>query len=143
MAYRSFKFRLYPTHSQEQMFREFAGVARLVYNLGLEQREKHWRQFKKATSKSLSYGTQAKELTQLRVEVDFVRAVSQTVQQQALRDLEQAYRRFFKGLGGYPTLRKRGLNDAFRFMGRECPFQRLNKRWGLLGFQRLAKCGFA
>ncbi|PYD59187.1 RNA-guided endonuclease InsQ/TnpB family protein, partial [Gluconacetobacter entanii] len=85
------------------------------------------------------YVTQARELTILRREVDFVRAVSQTSQQYALKALDAAYRRFFKGLGGYPQPKKKGVNDAFTFNGREITVERLNNRWGRV---RLPKIGW-
>ena len=37
IVHRSFKYRLYGTEEQEALFRQFAGVCRLVYNLALEQ----------------------------------------------------------------------------------------------------------
>lgn len=83
--------------------------------------------------------TQARELTALRRETDFIRAVSQTSQQYALTALDDAYRRFFKGLGGYPQPKKKGVNDAFTFNGREVVVERLNARWGRV---RLPKIGW-
>ena len=38
MILRGFRYKLRPTGDQEAMFRQFAGVCRLVYNLALEQR---------------------------------------------------------------------------------------------------------
>ena len=35
--------------------------------------------------------------------------------QQALKDLDRAYRNFFEKRAGFPTFRKKGRNDAFRF----------------------------
>jgi putative transposase len=83
--------------------------------------------------------TKARELTTLRREVDFVRAVSQTSQQYAFKTQDEACRRFFKGLGGYPQPKKKGVNDAFTFNGREITIERLNNRWGRV---RLPKIGW-
>ena len=52
------------------MFGQYAGVCRLVYNLGLEQRRDWWRQFKANTGIAISYPSQARELTALRAEFD-------------------------------------------------------------------------
>ncbi|WP_259330993.1 RNA-guided endonuclease InsQ/TnpB family protein, partial [Acetobacter pasteurianus] len=124
---------------QEESFAQFAGVCRLVWNLALEQRRHHWRNYQARTGDNLNYVTQARELTALRREVDFVRDVSQTCEQYALKALDDAYRRFFKGLGGYPQPKKKGVNDAFTFNGREVSVERLNNRWGRV---RLPKIGW-
>jgi putative transposase len=50
----------------------------------------------------------AAELTALRAEFDWIRAVTQTAQQQALRDLDRAYQNFFTGIAA-PTKRKSHL----------------------------------
>ena len=139
MSFRGFTYRLKPNALQEEAFLQFAGVCRLVWNLALEQRREHWRNYQARTGDNLNYVTQARELTALRREVDFIRAVSQTTQQYALKALDEAYRRFFKGLGGYPQPKKKGVNDAFTFNGREITVERLNNRWGRV---RLPKIGW-
>ena len=126
---RSYVFKLDPKPSQRQAFERFASVVRLVYNLGLEQRRDHWRAFRRATGRGVSFVSQAKELTELRAVFPWIADVSQTCQQQALRDLDATYQRWFKGLCSYPSPRKRGMNDAFRFQGREVQMRPVTKRW--------------
>jgi putative transposase len=62
-----------------------------------------------------------------------------TPQQQALRDLDRAYQNWFKGIARYPSPRKRGRNDTFRFQGREIETRSLNGRWSEV---RLPKIGW-
>ena len=119
MILRGFRYKLAPTAEQETLFRQFAGVCRLIYNLALEQRRDWWRHYERETGAKLNYVAQARQLTALRAEFDWIAAVSQTCQQQALRDLDQAFASFFAGRARYPTPRKRGINDSFRFQGRE------------------------
>lgn len=76
MLNRGYKFRLYATDEQEALFGQYAGVCRLVYNLGLEQRRDWWRVFKAITGHSISYASQCRELTLLRAEFDWIAAVS-------------------------------------------------------------------
>ena len=135
---RGYRFLLKPTAAQERQFRLFSGVCRLIYNLALEQRRDFHRQFRRSTGNAISYGSQARELTELRAQYDWIRAVSQTAQQQALRDLDTAFRRFFEGVAEYPRPRRKGVNDAFRFQGREVSVSRLNRSWGSV---RLPKIG--
>lgn len=139
MINRGFKFKLAPTPEQEQLFREFAGVCRLIYNLALEQRSEHWRNFRALTGQHLGWAFQCRELTELRKQVDWIAAVSQTCQQQVLRDLDKAFGNFFVGRARYPRSRRKGIDDAFRFQGREIGTRKLNDKWAQV---RLPKIGW-
>ena len=108
-------FRLYPTPEQAEQLAQIVGACRFVYNLALEQRRDFWRQYRRHRGINISFASQCRELTDLRREVDWLRAVPVHVLQQALRDLRRAYVNFFKGLAGYPTPRRKGINDACRF----------------------------
>jgi len=133
MILRGFRFKMAPTAKQEILFRQFSGVCRLVYNLALEQRQAWGRAHR------IGYVQQAADLTRLRAEFEWVASVSQTCQQQALRDLGKAFANFFAGRGEYPTPRKKRVNDSFRFQGREVAVERLNRNWGRV---RLPKIGW-
>lgn len=139
MIYRGFTYALRPTAEQEVLFGQFAGVCRLVWNLALEQRRNHWRNYQKRTGNNLNYVTQSRELTILRAECDFVRAGSSSSQQRVLRDLDTAFRRAWKGQGGYPKPKKKGVGDTFSFVGSEITFEKINRRWGRV---RLPKIGW-
>lgn len=141
IVHRGIKFKLKPTGAQENLFRQFAGVCRFVYNLALEQRDREWTYYRD-NGVTLNYVQHCRELTDLRAEVDWIRAVSQTCEQQALKDLDAAYKNFFSGRTRYPTPRKKGVNDTFRFMGRECPFRRLNKSWGVVRLPKIGEVRF-
>ena len=71
-------------------------------------------------------------LTEARAEHEWLAAGSQNVQQQALRDFDQAMRNFYAGTHGRPQRRKRYLNEGFRIT--DFDFRRhvwrLNRRWG-------------
>lgn len=136
--YRSYKFKMAPTAAQSEAFSRNVGVCRLVYNLALEQRRDHHRQFRSAKGVGISFLSQSRELTQLRTEFDWMREAIHCCQQQALRDLDRAFQNFFKGLAAYPTPRKKGINDSICFQGRDIVIRRLNKSWGAV---RLPKVG--
>ena len=142
MIVRGLKYKLAPTAPQEASFQQFSGVCRVIYNAALFQREHFWRQYQRNTGKHISYVSQAKELTQLRAEFDWIAAVSQTCQQQALRDLDKAYQNFFAGRTGYPTPRRKGRNDSFRFQGRECTVNRLNRNWASVCLPKIGPVRF-
>ena len=78
------------------------------------------------------YLEQAAQLTEARAEYAWLRSGSQTVQQQALRDFEQAMRgNFFTGTHRRPTWRKAGVHEGFRQVGlKRHHVVRLNGRFG-------------
>jgi putative transposase len=77
------------------------------------------------------YVAQAAQLTEARAAEEWLAAGSQTVQQQALRDLDQAWRNYCAGTHRKPTWRKAGLHEGFRIVGGQAQrVERLNRRWG-------------
>ena len=122
--------------------RQFSGVVRLVYNLALEQRRDWWRQYAANTGRAIGFAAQCRELTELRGSFDWIAAVSQTCQQQALRDLDRAYANFFAGRSGFPTPRRRDVHEGFRFHGRECRVRRLNRNWGAIHLPKIGEVRF-
>lgn len=108
-------YRLYPDAAQRETLARIAGACRAVYNLALEQRRDWWQRYKAITGKSISYNMQSGELTALKREVAWLRDAPSQVLQQALRDLDRAYQNFFSGRTGYPTPRRKGRHDSFRF----------------------------
>jgi len=93
------RFRLYPSATQTVLLLEQCGHARYVWNLGLEQRLMlaRWK------GPTPGFNAQATQLTAARAAEPWLACWSQTVQQQALRDLDQAWRMFFAGTHRRPT----------------------------------------
>ena len=85
------RYRLHPTPAQEAVLRDHCGHARYVWNLAVEQHA-HWRP---GRASAPGYLEQCRQLTQARAENPWLAAGSQTVQQQALRDLARAMATFF------------------------------------------------
>jgi len=107
--------------------REHCRHARYVWNLGLEQRLM-WRPGRHATPR---YVAQSAQLTEAREAEAWLKAGSQTVQQQALRDLDQAWRNFYSGTHRRPTWRREGVHEGFRIVGPQAQrVERLNRKWG-------------
>lgn len=103
-------FRLYPTPGQAAQMAQIAGACRFVYNLALEQRRDWYR-----PGRRFNFASQCREVTQLRAEVDWLKAAPVQTLQQALRDLDRAYQNWWAGRTQAPTQRRKGLNDSFRF----------------------------
>ena len=81
-----------------------------MWNLAVEQ-QSWWRPGRASAPGFLE---QARQLTAARAEIDWLRAGSQMVQQQALRDFAQAMANFFAGTHQRPRWRKKDQNEGFR-----------------------------
>jgi putative transposase len=120
------RFRLLPTPEQEEALLAHCRDARFVWNLAVEQQQ-HWQPGRKAPG----YVEQSAQLTEARAEYAWLRAGSQTVQQQALRDFAQAMRNFFNGTHRRPTWRKADVHEGFRQVAvKPQHIERLNRRLG-------------
>jgi putative transposase len=98
----------------------------------------HWRQYERSKGGRLNFEAQCKELTALRAAVDWIAAVPVNVQQQALRDLDKAFANFFAGRAGYPTPRRKGEHDAFRFPAIHCgELRQINAKWSVIRLRGL------
>lgn len=142
MIFRGYTFNLYPTPMQEEKFLQTAGVCRLIWNLALEQRQSHWRNFQARTGNNLNFVTQSRELTRLRAECAFVKEVSQTAEQFVLQHLERAFQSFFRGEAKFPCFKRKGLKDSFTQAGREIQIQRLSAKWANIKIPKIGwvKC---
>ena len=120
------RFRLYPTKAQEAELVEHCAQARYVWNLGLEQRNL----YRPAFGSTPGFVAQGVQLTEVR-KGSWLGNGSQTVQQQALRDLDQAFRNWWSNPGHYgrPTWRKRGQHEGFRIVGPQAQrWERLSRK---------------
>lgn len=107
------KFRMYPTVEQMKRLDERLGCYRLIYNLALETKMYAY----KAHEASLSKEDLIKRLPELKKEFDFLKDVNVHTLQAAIRNMGNAYDKFFKHGGGFPKFKRRGRNDSFR-----CPY---------------------
>jgi putative transposase len=120
------RFRLLPTPEQDEALLLHCRDARYVWNLAVEQQQ-HWQPGRKAPG----YVEQVAQLTEARAQFAWLRAGSQTVQQQALRDFAQAMQNFFKGTHRRPTWRKAGVHEGFRQVAvKPHHIERLNRHFG-------------
>lgn len=123
----SVKQRLYPDEQQVKVLTEHCGQARFVYNNGLAKRQALTDEDRKNGIR-VNFTTQCKDLAVLRKELDWLGAGSSAVQQGALRDLDRAFKNFFKGRADYPVFKKRKKTDLGGFVVRDVTVRRLNRR---------------
>lgn len=101
------------------------GHARFVWNLAVEQ-QSWWTPYR---GKAPNHVERNRQLTEARADNEWLAAGSVKVQQQALRDFDQAMRNFFGGSHRPPTFRRRGQSEGFRIVGRQAKIQKLNRKW--------------
>lgn len=119
------RYALRPTPEQEPLLLEFCSHARFVWNLAVEQ-QAWWKSTR--TAKIVPY---SRQLAEIRAEHDWLCAGSSVVQQQALRDFDQAMKNFFGGTHGKPAFRKKGLHEGFRIVNfKPGHVRRLNRKNG-------------
>ena len=113
-----YKFRLYPTEEQQEQIEKTFGCCRYVFNHFLAQRQERY----KETKKSPTRFQQDKELTLLKrqPETSWLREVDKCALQNALKDLDAAYKNFFRRVKrgekpGYPKFKsKRCSRQSYR-----------------------------
>ena len=121
------RYRLEPTAIQEAVLRDHCAYARFVWNLAVEQ-QSWWRPGHRSAP---GYLEQRRQLTQARAEFGWLRAGSQMVQQQALRDFAQAMANFFAGTHRRPRWRKAGRDEGFRIVAvKPAHVRRLSRNTG-------------
>ena len=127
------RYRAYPTPSQTGKVMRIAGSCRFVKNLAKEQCDLAHR----LGTRSPSYTRQSAELKELRDDpklTPWLAEVPSQILQQAIRDTDIAYRRFFSGQSRYPTWARKGSRASFRDP-QDVKFRRLSRRWGEVKIQ--------
>lgn len=116
-VYRAYRYELDPNAEQRILLAKHAGVARFAHNWGLAR----WKEIYETTGRSTNAIELHRELNRLkRTDFPWMYEVSKWVPQEALRDLERAFRNFFQARKagrrvGYPKpRRKKDGRDRFR-----------------------------
>lgn len=102
---KSYKYRLYPTEEQKEFLEKCFGCRRFVYNYFLDKRIKTYEE----TGETLSFFDSCKKFTKLRRENEYswLKEVSSYAMRLALKDLDNAYKKFFKEKKGFPKFRSK------------------------------------
>jgi putative transposase len=109
----AYKFEVMENGSQQRDARRFAGACRFVFNKALALQEQNY----KDGGKFIRYEAMAKHLIAWKKDpqTDWLKQAPSQALQQALKNLETAYRRFFDKIADRPTVKRRGQHDSFRF----------------------------
>ena len=126
------KKRLLPTESQQELMFKTIGCSRFVYNWGLNRCNELYEAGEKYSMASIR-----KELTILKKEEDtkWLNEVANTTIVEALRNLDGAFKSFFKKIGMYPKFKSKRKSrksfyvryDALKFDGNLCSIEKVGK----------------
>ena len=108
---RAYKYRIYPTDIQKQQLASFFGSCRFVYNLGLETKIEAWISAKKNYT-CIDLANQMKDLKD--TEATWLAECPSQTLQMSLRNLDNAYTKFFKG-GGFPKFKNKYSKQSIQF----------------------------
>ncbi len=100
---KAYKFRIYPTKEQEVLIVKTIGCSRFVFNHFLAK----WNETYKETGKGLSYGVCSSELPNLKKELPWLKEVDSIAIQSSIKNLADAYSRFFKKQNDAPRFKSK------------------------------------
>lgn len=109
---KSFKFRIYPSKTQRELLNKHFGCVRFIYNWGLEQKTQKYKQEKKV----LSCNHLIRGIVPLKQKYEWLTEVNAQSLQMALRNLDNAYTRFFREKKGFPKFKNKRGKQSF-----QCP----------------------
>lgn len=107
---RAIKYELKPNSSQRELIKQTCGCCRLVYNTMLDRKIQAYKKDKT----NLSSYELIDKLVELKEEKPFLKDVPSQSLQQAILNMESAYKAFFRKHNGFPKFKKKGVNDSFR-----------------------------
>ena len=108
------KFRIYPNKEQQNLINQTLGCCRLIYNMGLDMRNKAFENGEK-----VNYSKTSAMLTELKRndEFSFLRDVEAVALQQSLRDLDKGFINFFQKRARHPRFKSKHNNhQSYRTM---------------------------
>ena len=104
------KIALDPTNKQRTLLAKSAGTARFAYNWALNEWKRQYRNGEKPTEAALRRQLNAIKGT----DYPWMFEVPKAAPQQAVKNLGDAFKRFFQGKSAYPRFKKKFVDDSFR-----------------------------
>jgi len=108
----TYKFPLKPTGRQERILLRWVGQCRFIYNLAFFTAQA---EYKADNTAKFSGARLSAMLPKWKKEFPWLTQAPAASLQQALKNLEAAYHRFFKGISGFPKKHRKGQKESIRF----------------------------
>ena len=106
---KGYVFRLYPDKKQEELINKTIGCCRFIYNYFLDDKIKEYKEI----GKSKSAYDQIKLIPILSKEKEWLKEVDSCALRNSLFNLEDAFKRFYKG-SGYPRFKAKGVYEKYK-----------------------------
>lgn len=106
---KAFKYRIYPSESQAILINKHIGSARFVYNLALETKQMAFA----GNKVNLDCFALIKQLPSLKEECVWLKEINSQSLQQPIRNLDNAFTRFFKGQAEFPKFKSKSNRGSF------------------------------
>ncbi|MCE4811712.1 IS200/IS605 family element RNA-guided endonuclease TnpB [Clostridioides difficile] len=103
---KAYKFRIYPNKKQQELINKTFGCCRFVYNKYLAKRIDVYKNDKE----TFTYKQCSSDLTNLKKELKWLKEPDKFSLQNALKDLDNAYKKFFKEKAGFPKFKSKKIN---------------------------------
>ena len=100
---KAYKYRIYPNKWQKELLAKTFGCCRFVYNHYLEKKIITY----KTSNTTLTYNQCCQDLTELKKELIWLKEVDKFSLQNSLKDLDNAYQKFFHKNNGFPRFKTR------------------------------------
>jgi len=107
MIQKAFKYRIFPTNTQQEAIAQTFGCCRFIYNNGLAEKVRVYEE----SGKSVSCHDLIKRLPDLKHEFPWLKDTYSQALQMSLRNLDNAFTKFFKKTGGFPKFKSRKNNN--------------------------------
>ena len=108
---RAFKVRIHPNENQIELLNQTFGCVRYIYNYFLNKKISLYRE----DNKNLTYNECSKELTQLKKENKWLKNPDKCALQNALKNLDIAYKNFFDKRANFPKFKsKKSYKDSYK-----------------------------
>jgi putative transposase len=130
---KAYKFRLYPNKEQQILLAKTFGCTRFVYNYYLDKKITAY----KTDKTTLSAYDCIKDLTSLKKEYEWLKEPDKCALQNTLKDLDSAYKGFFKSGKGFPKFKSKKThkysyrtsytNNNIQFLGNLIKLPKLGK----------------
>jgi len=107
------KIRIYSTKEQENLLFQFTGTSRFAWNESLALRQDRYDKDRPGTNIQQCI-EHLQDLKHNHPDYNWLHSVPEAVTKQAIKELDKAYKEFFKGLRGRPKFKKKGkCNPSF------------------------------
>ena len=143
---KTFKTEIKPNKDQKIKIHKTIGVARFVYNLYIAENQKAFEEKKSFLSANDFSKYLNRDFIPNNEDYLWIKDVSSKSTKESLRNAETAFKRFFKGLSGFPNFKKKNRSNVKMYFAKnhstDCICERHKIKIPTLGWFRLKEKGY-